>query len=83
MMTGIWSDSALLIVSCCGGRDNIQEISCCATRLRLQLKDVTLFKEHDIQKIPGVAGILFRQGQPQIVIGLDAAQYYDELKKEL
>ena len=76
-----YPDTADMIVECAGGKDNIEAVSCCATRLRLQLQDTGLFREADVKKIPDVAGVLFRQGQPQIVLGLDAAHYYDELKK--
>ncbi|MBQ9495537.1 MAG: phosphoenolpyruvate--protein phosphotransferase [Treponema sp.] len=68
------------IVDCCGGSDNIDSLSCCATRLRIMLKDASLFDEARAKAIPDVAGVLYRDGQPHIVLGLKAVYYYELLQ---
>lgn len=70
-----------LIVNCCGGIDNIETISCCITRLRLQLKNNILFDSVQAESIPGVSGVIFRNGQPQIILGLEAGTVFAEIKK--
>lgn len=68
------------LIACCGGIHNIADIMCCATRLRLELKDSKLFNESEILLYSEVVGVLYRNGQPQIIMGLTAVDYYNEIK---
>ncbi|MEL7292462.1 MAG: PTS transporter subunit EIIB, partial [Pseudomonadota bacterium] len=55
-----------------GGRDNLQALAHCATRLRLALKDDTMVDEEAISNLDGVKGQFKVAGQYQIIfeIGL-------------
>ncbi len=56
------------IVEGLGGRDNITDIDCCATRLRLTVKDPSKVVEKDI-KSTGAAGIMKKGNGIQVVYG--------------
>lgn len=57
------------ILSNIGGRENIHRAEHCATRLRLMLKDPSLFQKKAIEEIDGVKGSFFASGQHQIILG--------------
>lgn len=63
-----------------GGKDNIQSIMHCATRLRLVLKDETLVQKSGIESLDGVKGAFVNSGQFQIIIGQGAVnKVYDSI----
>ncbi|MCD5002895.1 PTS transporter subunit EIIC [Enterococcus saccharolyticus] len=51
------------------GKDNIQSITHCATRLRLEVKDREAIDDKEIEKIDQVKGVFFNAGQYQIILG--------------
>ena len=51
------------------GKDNIQSITHCATRLRLEVKDRDAIDDKEIEKIDQVKGLFFNAGQYQIILG--------------
>ncbi|MCF6460767.1 PTS system trehalose-specific EIIBC component [Clostridium sp. Cult3] len=62
-----------------GGKDNIVNVSHCATRLRFVLNDP---KRADIEKIEGiksVKGSFTQAGQFQVIIGNEVSTFYNEL----
>ncbi len=62
-----------------GGKENIVNVSHCATRLRFVLKDP---KKADIDKIEGiksVKGSFTQAGQFQVIIGNEVSIFYNEL----
>lgn len=62
-----------------GGKENIVNVSHCATRLRFVLKDP---KKADIDKIEGiksVKGSFTQAGQFQVIIGNEVSTFYNEL----
>ena len=51
------------------GKDSIQSITHCATRLRLEVKDRDAIDDKEIEKIDQVKGLFFNAGQYQIILG--------------
>ncbi len=52
-----------------GGKDNLQALAHCATRLRLALKDDSIIDEDAISNLEGVKGQFKVAGQYQIIFG--------------
>jgi len=57
------------ILKSIGGKENLQALAHCATRLRLALKDENKIDEDAIEKIDGVKGQFKVAGQYQIIFG--------------
>ena len=53
----------------CGGKANVQFLYHCVTRLRFNVKDESAVKKDEIEKLPGVLGSQWQNGQYQIIIG--------------
>ncbi len=72
---------AQIILEGLGGKENLDAIDNCITRLRIEVKDRLLVDEHKI-KAAGVAGVL-RPGKNsvQVIIGPKVQFVCDELKK--
>ena len=58
-----------LIVETIGGRENILKATNCMTRLRLTVKDSTIFSADDIKNIEGVLGLVVDGNSYQVVLG--------------
>ena len=76
-----YKDTAQKILNAIGGKENVNRVTHCVTRLRLELKDENLVNDNDVKKIPGVIGIMKKNGQYQIILGNDVANYYKEFIK--
>lgn len=65
-----------------GGEKNIESVTHCATRLRFVLKDNSIAKTKEIEKLDGVKGAFLSSGQYQIIIGQGAVnKAYDAFIK--
>lgn len=73
-----YSATAKQILEKVGGKENIVNVSHCMTRLRLTLKDESIVHDEEIKAIKGVAGVMKKAGQYQIVIGNEVAKCYKE-----
>lgn len=62
-----------------GGKENINDVWHCATRLRFKLKDETKAKTNDIENLDGVVTVVQSAGQYQIVIGNSVGKVFDEI----
>ena len=62
-----------------GGRENIQAVSHCMTRMRFVLADPAKADTAAIEAIPAVKGTFTQAGQFQVIIGNDVAIFYNEL----
>ena len=62
-----YSTTAKQILEKVGGKENIVNVSHCMTRLRLTLKDESIVRDGEIKAIKGVAGVMKKAGQYQIV----------------
>ncbi len=67
------------IVSLVGGKENIESVVHCATRLRFSLKDSARANGEALKKLPYVLTAVESGGQYQIVIGSAVAEYYDAI----
>lgn len=70
---------AVKILENVGGRENVNGIVHCATRLRFTLKDDKKAQTEILKKTPGVLSVINAGGQYQIVIGPDVPVVYQEV----
>lgn len=61
-----------------GGKENIQAVSHCMTRMRFVLVDADKADKKAIENIPAVKGTFTQAGQFQVIIGNDVAVFYKE-----
>lgn len=64
-----------------GGKNNINELSHCMTRLRFKLHDKSKANTDKISSIEGVITVVESMGQYQVVIGNKVSNVYNELIK--
>ncbi|CCQ97507.1 fused trehalose(maltose)-specific PTS enzyme: IIB component; IIC component [[Clostridium] ultunense Esp] len=62
-----------------GGKENIVNVSHCATRLRFVLKDPKKADIDKIEDIKSVKGSFTQAGQFQVIIGNEVSTFYNEL----
>lgn len=62
-----------------GGKENINSVSHCITRLRFKLKDESICNTDVIKKMEGVVTVMQSGGQYQVVIGNHVPEVYNEL----
>ena len=68
-----------LILAGLGGKENIATLDCCATRLRVTVKDEGLIDE-DLLKASGARGVIRRGGGVQVVYGPQVSVIKSELE---
>lgn len=72
------------IITHVGGRENINSVMHCATRLRFVLKDKELVKQDALENMDIVKGTFYTNGQYQIIIGAGTVNLVcDEVTKLL
>ncbi|MDR2024938.1 MAG: beta-glucoside-specific PTS transporter subunit IIABC [Hungatella sp.] len=76
-----YAKSAQTMLEKVGGEKNVSGLSHCMTRLRFVLKDSTIPKDSEIEKVPGVIRVVRQGGQYQVVIGNEVSNVYKELLK--
>lgn len=69
------------ILTAVGGKENVQSVTHCMTRLRFILKDETLATDEALKAISGVISVVRAGGQVQIIIGTTVDKTYDEVCK--
>ena len=62
-----------------GGKNNVQGLVHCMTRLRFKLKDESIVDDELVKKTKGVMGIMKKGGQYQIIIGNEVGAVYKEI----
>ncbi|WP_025723005.1 beta-glucoside-specific PTS transporter subunit IIABC [Paenibacillus polymyxa] len=62
-----------------GGKENVNAVWHCATRLRFKLNDVSAADTKKIENTDGVITVVNSAGQYQVVVGNSVAQVYDAL----
>lgn len=67
------------LVEILGGADNIISVDCCATRLRVKLKETSLFQQEHVMQT-GARGVIHRDDEVQIVYGFDVGKRKQELE---
>lgn len=63
-----------------GGPENIANMTHCATRLRLNLKDPSKADDEAVKNVEGVVNVIDKAGQYQILIGIEVPHVYDEFE---
>ena len=73
------------IIKNVGGKDNVDKVIHCITRLRFYLNDETKANTEEMSKVPGIAGAVYNSalGQYQVVIGPAVADVYDKVVEHL
>jgi PTS system D-glucosamine-specific IIC component len=71
-----------LIVQGLGGKDNVVSLDCCATRLRVSVKDSALVSDA-LLKESGAAGVIRKGGGVQVVYGPQVAVIKSEVEEVL
>ena len=62
-----------------GGKENVESVVHCMTRLRFVLKDESQVDDEQVKKIKGVIGVMKKSSQYQIIIGNEVASVYKEI----
>lgn len=65
-----------------GGKENLEVVEACITRLRLKLKDSSLINEKGLKSL-GSAGVLKVGSSIQVIVGTKAEQIAEDIKKEI
>lgn len=73
--------TAAQIVSELGGKDNVEFLTHCVTRLRFTLKDRSKVDDEKVKAISGVVGVVDKGGQYQVIIGPEVVKVYNEVTK--
>ncbi|MDV7758587.1 beta-glucoside-specific PTS transporter subunit IIABC [Liquorilactobacillus mali] len=76
-----YEDLSKEIIDGVGGKENVNSVVHCTTRLRFKLKDEGLAKTEKLKTTDGVITVVQSGGQYQIVIGNHVADVYDDLIK--
>ncbi|EAF7771918.1 TPA: PTS transporter subunit EIIC [Listeria monocytogenes] len=63
-----------------GGAENVANMTHCATRLRLTLKDTSKADDEAVKRIKGVINVVNKAGQYQLLIGTEVPKLYDEFE---
>ena len=71
------------IIELVGGADNLTNITHCATRLRLNVKDDSAVDTEKLGKLDGVLGLENRNGQVQVIVGQIVEDLYNATAKQL
>ena len=71
-----------LVIEGLGGRDNIEELDCCATRLRVTVKDAGKVSER-LLKESGSRGLLASGNGVQVIYGPQVTVIKNEVEEQL
>ena len=66
-----------------GGRENIQALDNCVTRLRVEVNDSSVINDEVLKAAGAKAVVRTGAGSVQVVIGLKVQKVADELRKML
>lgn len=68
------------VIDAIGGKDNVDSVAHCATRLRIMVKDRELVDDSKIEDIEKVKGVFYNSGQYQIIFGTGTVnKIYNEI----
>lgn len=78
---GKYDNDVKRLLELVGGKENIQAVSHCMTRMRFVLIDPKKADEKAIEELPSVKGTFTQAGQYQVIIGNDVAVFYNKFTK--
>ena len=74
------TEIAKKVIEALGGRENVNSVAHCATRLRVMVKDEAKINKNAIENLEKVQGAFFNSGQYQIIFGTGTVnKMYDEV----
>ena len=74
------TEIAKKVIEALGGRENVNSVAHCATRLRVMVKDEAKINKEVIENLEKVQGAFFNSGQYQIIFGTGTVnKMYDEV----
>lgn len=73
-------EKAVRVLEAIGGKENIEVLDSCITRLRLTLKDVTKVNKNALKAL-GSAGVLVAGNSVQVIFGTQAELIMEDMKK--
>ncbi|WP_373075787.1 sucrose-specific PTS transporter subunit IIBC [Streptococcus infantis] len=74
------TEIAKKVIDALGGRENVNSVAHCATRLRVMVKDEAKINKDAIENLEKVQGAFFNSGQYQIIFGTGTVnKMYDEV----
>ena len=74
------TEIAKKVIEALGGRENVNSVAHCATRLRVMVKDEGKINKEVIENLDKVQGAFFNSGQYQIIFGTGTVnKMYDEV----
>lgn len=77
-----YTNLADTIIKNVGGKDNVNSVVHCTTRLRFKLKDESKANDDVLKDTDGVVTVVKAGGQYQVVIGNEVSDVYDAVLKE-
>lgn len=75
---GKFHDDATKLLEYVGGKENINAITHCVTRMRFVLADPSKANVKKIESLPSAKGTFTQAGQFQVIIGNEVAEFYKE-----
>lgn len=79
--TGEFARMAQAFLDAMGGKENIAELTNCATRLRVSVKDESLVQDAAVFKANGAHGLVAKGRSLQIIVGLNVPTVREEIEK--
>ncbi|MEK0242896.1 PTS transporter subunit EIIC [Klebsiella variicola] len=71
------------IIELIGGKENIESVIHCATRLRFKLYNELIVKEAELKKTQGIIAVVKSGGQFQVVIGNDVSSLFKQIEASI
>ena len=75
----VYETLAKAILNSVGGRDNVNSLTHCITRLRFKLKDESKAQDEVLKSMEGVVTVMKSAGQYQVVIGNQVQDVYEQI----
>lgn len=81
-LKGDYAEAADAYLEALGGRENLEEIDNCVTRLRLKVKDIAMVDEGRLKQLGAKGVIKLSKTSLQVIVGTDVEFLANELKKK-
>ncbi|EWG11379.1 N-acetylglucosamine-specific PTS transporter subunit IIBC [Cytobacillus firmus] len=82
-LKGKYTEAAVAYLEALGGKENLEEIDNCVTRLRLMVKDMSLVDEGQLKQLGAKGVIKLSKNSLQVIVGTDVEFLSNEMKKKL
>ncbi|MEK3853685.1 N-acetylglucosamine-specific PTS transporter subunit IIBC [Cytobacillus sp. FSL H8-0458] len=82
-LKGKYAEAGDAYLAALGGKENLEEIDNCVTRLRLRVKDMALVDEVQLKQLGAKGVIKLSKTSLQVIVGTDVEFLSNEMKKKL